>query len=95
MRIEFLESFVEKLDKQLAYIAQDKPFAARKFKSELFQQIKLLAAHPFLHKKSIYFNREDVRDMTFKGYTIVYKVDEKENLISVFAFLKFESGIQP
>ncbi len=32
--------------------------------------------------------------MTFKGYTIVYKVDINANLISVFALVKLEDGIK-
>ncbi len=93
MKVEFQDSFVLKLNRQVQYIAKDKPKAARKFKNALLDQCKRLPKHPYLHKKSIYFNREDIRDLPFKGYTVVYKVNESNNLISIFALLKFEEEI--
>ena len=92
MKVELQDAFLQKLNRQVLYIAADKPNAARKFKKDILQQCRKLIDHPFKFKKSIYFNREDIRDMTFKGYTIVYKVDKK--LISVFAFIKHEIEIK-
>jgi plasmid stabilization system protein ParE len=94
MRIEIQDSFIEKLERQISFIAADKPKAARKFKANLLKSIQQLSIHPFKNKKSIYFNREDIRDLTFKGYTIVYKVNQAENLISVFALIKQEQGLK-
>ena len=31
---------------------------------------------PYACRKSIFFDREDIRDLVFKGYIIVYKVDD-------------------
>ena len=87
MKIEFRDSFVKKLNKQVDYIA------ARKFKTDILDRCKQLTNQPFKYKKSIYFDRDEIRDMTFKGYTIVYKVDINANLISVFALVKHEDGI--
>jgi len=42
MKIEILLAFREKLGYQLAYIAKDKPEAARKFKKEIIKRIKQL-----------------------------------------------------
>lgn len=94
MKIEFRDSFVKKLNKQVDYIAADKPKAARKFKTDILDRCKQLTNQPFKYKKSIYFDRDEIRDMTFKGYTIVYKVDINANLISVFALVKHEDGIK-
>lgn len=93
MKVELQDAFLQKLNRQVLYIAADKPNAARIFKRDILQKCRKLAEHPFKFKKSIYFDREDIRDMTFKGYTIVYKVDSDKELISVFAFLKFEEKL--
>jgi len=47
----------------------------------------------YLGNKSIFFNRTDIRDLIFKGYVIVYKIDEKENEIQVFGFSKYKEHL--
>jgi plasmid stabilization system protein ParE len=90
MKVDILLSFREKLGYQVAYIAKDKPQAARKFKNEFIKRIKQLPKNPYSNRKSIYFDRTDIRDLIFKGYTIVYKIDEIKNTIIVFGFTRFE-----
>jgi hypothetical protein len=36
MKIELTEGFLHKLNEQVAFIAQDKPSAARKFKDDIY-----------------------------------------------------------
>jgi len=45
---------------------------------------------PFRHRKSIFFDREDIRDLVFKGYLIVYKVNQEVEEIEVFGFTKYQ-----
>ena len=65
------------------YIAKDKLSASKKFKKELFEQIKNLPNFPYKFRKSYYFDDEKVRDMIFKGYTIVYEVNLDDNMIII------------
>ena len=92
MKIELQDDFLSKLNNQVRFIAEDKPSAARQFKNDILQRCRDLKYHPFKYKKSIYFNRDDIRDMTFKGYTIVYKIEEK--VIIVFALIKHENNLK-
>ncbi len=46
---------------------------------------------PFANRKSIFFDREDIRDLIFKGYMIVYKIDKNKKVIDVFGFTKYEN----
>ena len=90
MKLRFTREFRDKLNAQVDYIAKDKPAAARKFKNELISNIKEIPYMPFRHRKSIFFDREDIRDLVFKGYLIVYKVNQEVEEIEVFGFTKYQ-----
>ena len=46
-----------------------------------------------LFKKSIYFDNETIRDYVFKGYTCVYEIDVKQNVVNVFGFIKYKQSL--
>lgn len=91
MRLRILNSFRDKLNDQVEYIAKDKPSAARRFKTEIIKRIKGIPKMPYANRKSIFFDREDIRDLVFKGYIIVYKIDDENQTIDVFGFTKYEN----
>ncbi|MBT3802720.1 MAG: type II toxin-antitoxin system RelE/ParE family toxin [Bacteroidetes bacterium] len=90
MKIRITKSFRNKLNDQVEYIAKDKISAARKFKSEVLNTIRQIPSMPFKNRKSIFFDRDDIRDLTYKGYIIVYKFNKSEDLIEVFGFTKYQ-----
>lgn len=83
MQIIYKKAFEKQLLHIVNYIAQDKPSASIKFANELEELIFLIPDNPLKYKSSIYFNNENVRDMTHKGYTIIYKVSFQKNTIEV------------
>lgn len=91
MKIRVQDSFLKKLNRQVAYIAKDKPEAARKFKNRLLKHLNSLKDFPYKHRKSIYFEEEEIRDMIFERYTIVFKIEKEE--IIVFGFVKDEETL--
>jgi plasmid stabilization system protein ParE len=92
-RIVLSDGFVGKLSEQVEYIALDKPFAARKFKNDVLLLIRSLAKMPYKHRKSIYFDKSEIRDMVFKGYKIIYKIDTSRKSIMVFGLIKEEENL--
>lgn len=88
MKIRFEESFIDSLALKLEYIAKDKPLAARKFKDELIASCRDIIHMPYKHRKSIYHDDENIRDLIFKGYTIIYMIEDE--LISIFALIHQE-----
>ena len=90
MKIKILKSFRNNLNDQVEYIARDKPGAARKFKTEVLLRIKEIPKMPFSNRKSIFFDREDIRDLIIKGYVIVYNIDIEKKEIHVFGFTKYK-----
>ncbi|MBN1340176.1 MAG: type II toxin-antitoxin system RelE/ParE family toxin [Bacteroidales bacterium] len=93
MKLRITKSFRNKLNDQIKYIAQDKPDAARKFKSQILEPVKDIPRMPYKNRKSIFFEREDIRDLIVKGYIVVYKINKKENSIEVFGFIKFQESL--
>lgn len=93
MKIKLTESFVLKLNAIVDYIAYDKPAVARQFKRDILNRINSLDKMYFRNRKSIYFDNVDIREFIFKGFKIVYKIDEKNQLINVFAIIKSEENI--
>ncbi|MFV5685610.1 type II toxin-antitoxin system RelE/ParE family toxin [Flavobacterium sp. GB2R13] len=93
MRIKFQDEFLFELNDQVYYISKDKSVAARKFKNDLLRKIRKDLKEPFLFKKSIYYNDENIRDYVFKVYTVVYYIDKVENSVFVFGFIKHKHSL--
>jgi len=91
MKIKITKQFSDKLNKQVDYIAKDKPSTARKFKNEIILRIKGIINMPYRNRKSIFFDNKEIREFIFKGYIVVYKVDETKDTIEVFGFTKYEA----
>ncbi|MEO8233994.1 MAG: type II toxin-antitoxin system RelE/ParE family toxin [Flavobacterium sp.] len=93
MRVDFTKEFFNLLSEQVSYIAKDKPQASRKFKNSLLKSLKKDLQFPFNYKKSIYFNNISIRDYVFKGYTIVYFINEPKDTVEVFEFIKYMESL--
>ena len=87
MEIVILEEFAIKLSQQVAYISTDKPKAAKKFKEDILQLIENISNMPLLHRQSIYFDDENIREAIFKGYKVVYRINISANRVEVFGFI--------
>jgi plasmid stabilization system protein ParE len=90
MRIIFKDTFINRLGNQLDFIAQNNPANSRKFKNELFTLLKAILSNPRKHRKSIWYNDENIRDLIFKGYTIVFRIND--DTIEVFGFVKYQNS---
>jgi len=88
MRIINNPDFSEELKEILKYIANDKPSASKQFSKELKNNTKLILENPYMYPPSFYFNDKDVRDMTYKKYTIVYQVSLERNTIEMMKIFK-------
>ena len=85
MKIIESKLFKQKLRFIALNIKKDKPTASVRFIKDLRQQIKNIPNMPKKYRKSYYHNDENIRDMIFKGYTIIYKIyDDYINIIKIF-----------
>jgi plasmid stabilization system protein ParE len=74
MKIVFEDKFLNNFNHILDFIAQDKKSASIKFKSQIKKKIGFLPQAPYIHRKSFYFQDDTYRDLIYKGYTIIYKI---------------------
>jgi plasmid stabilization system protein ParE len=91
MKILLKDTFLNRLDNQTDFIAIDSPKSARKFKKEILHAINKIIDNPRSCRKSIYFDDETIRDLIFKGYTIVFKINTEN--IEVFGFVKYQNNV--
>ena len=47
-----------------------------------------IPSNPYQYRKSIYFENESIRDLIFKGYTVVFRITAER--IEVFGFVKYQ-----
>lgn len=76
MNLRILKSFQDKFSEQVNYIAKVKPGAARKCNTDILKRIREIPSMPFACRRSIFFDGEDMCDLIYKGYIVVYKVDK-------------------
>jgi hypothetical protein len=56
----------------------------------LLKEIKKIPSHPYAYRKSIYFDEHCVRDLIYRGYIVVFHINEKDDAIDVFGFVKHQ-----
>ncbi|MGE4473091.1 MAG: type II toxin-antitoxin system RelE/ParE family toxin [Sulfuricurvum sp.] len=88
MTVRLQNSFIAKLRFVLERIAEDKKSAAHSFRREILHECQNLSDFPYRCRRSIHYNDDNIRDLIFKGYTIIYKIMDDE--IKVFALTKYE-----
>lgn len=88
MVVRLQNSFIAKLRFVVERIADDKKSAAHAFRREILRECYSLSDFPYRCRRSIHYNDDNIRDLIFKGYTIIYKIVDDE--IKVFALTKYE-----
>jgi mRNA-degrading endonuclease RelE of RelBE toxin-antitoxin system len=90
MKITYHAGFISAFTKILDYIALDSKNSAIKFKVDVKAKIEDLPYMPFKYKKSFYFEDDNIRELTFKGYVVVYEINLKEDNITVIGIKKYK-----
>ena len=82
--------YLAKLQNIMEFIAEDSTIRALEFQLNLDKKINSLHNMPFIFRKSIYFDDENIRDLVFKGYVIPYKIDKINNMITIIGRNKYQ-----
>lgn len=93
MKIIYQAKFINSFNQIWDYITLDSKTRANQFKKEVKQKIEELPNMPFKFRQSIYFEDENIRDLIFKGYTIVYKIDKEQDTIIIIGIKKRQDSL--
>ncbi len=83
------KEYLDSLKNILSYISKDSKNRALDFRSQIDNKINNLANFPYKFRPSVHTENENVRDMIFKGYTIIYLVEIENNRISILDIFKW------
>jgi len=79
MKIIWSPLAIERASEIAEYIALDNPTAATKWVERVFEKVKNLSSLPEAGRKVPEVNRNEIRDLIFGNYRIIYRI-EKSNI---------------
>ncbi len=83
MQIIRTPNYISELQVILNYISLDKFSASKKFKIDIDKMINNLVNFPYKFRPSYYYEDENIRDMIFNGYSIIYRINQKKDVIEI------------
>jgi plasmid stabilization system protein ParE len=81
--IEKSPRFKDELEVIVDFIAKDSVNRALAFYDELLVKINKIPENPYIHRKRLKLNDENIRELIFKGYTVPYEIDKTNNKIII------------
>ena len=81
--------YLSELRNILSFISKDSVSRAFTFKKQLDFKIENLIHFPYKYRQSIHHTDKEVRDLIYKGYTIIYRIDIAKNEIAVVEIFKW------
>ena len=89
MKIIRKKEYTTTLKSILSFIAKDSISRALNFKNQLDNKINDLVNFPYKFRQSLYYDDKDIRDLIFKGYTVPYLIDNKNQKIIILDIFKW------
>lgn len=83
MILEQSSRFEEEFEIIIDFIALDSVNRALEFYDELILKIRNIPHSPYLYRKRNNSESRTTRELIFKGYTIPFEIDEKNNKIII------------
>lgn len=77
MKITWLPRAIQRASEIARHIAQDDAEAATRWVDGLFETTAILVDHPYAGRMVPELGREEIRELLYHSYRIVYKVESK------------------
>lgn len=77
MDIIYSQRFIDEFKDILEFIAKDSLTNSLNFEAELKSKINALGFMPYRFRQSTKIDDKNVRDMVFRGYVIIYAVEQE------------------
>lgn len=81
MSIITTDEFEMRLSKIVSFIAIHSVNVARNFYKELYAKIAKIPQMPYNYRKNELMGDENIRDMIYKGYVVVFKITAESIII--------------
>jgi plasmid stabilization system protein ParE len=81
--LEKSDRFKDELEVIIDFIALDSVNRALIFYDEIIAKINKITDNPYLHRKRPSLNDDNVRELIYKGYTVPFEIDTKNNKIII------------
>ena len=88
MKILFTEDFKENLKEILKFIKQGSKDRAYTFRDSLKNEIIKIPERPYSYRENLTMKDTQLRDLIFKGYVVVFVIDEGEQTITIISIYK-------
>ncbi len=85
MKVEWSPLALERVEDIAQYIAQDKPDAAERWVTELFDTVERLAEYPESGRIVPEVGIRRIREVIFGAYRVIYSVKDKVEVLTVRA----------
>lgn len=89
MKILFTDYFKENLKEILEFIKQDSKDRAYNFRDSLKNEIMKIPERPYSYRENLTMKDTQVRDLVFKGYVVVFVIDDGEQTITIISIYKY------
>ena len=83
MILEKSDRFRDEFEVIIDFIALDSVNRALTFYDEIIAKINKITDNPYLHRKRPSLNDDNVRELIYKGYTVPFEIDTKNNKIII------------
>jgi addiction module RelE/StbE family toxin len=77
MKILWTKLALNRIEEIANYIAEDNPSASQKWKREVYQKTQNLRSFPKMGRMVPEVNRDEVREIFYGNYRIIYRIEPK------------------
>jgi len=81
MKIIWSRVAIERIEEIADFIAEENPTASQKWKALIYQKVQRLRKFPKSGRKVPEANRDEIREVLYKNYRIIYGIEQE--LISI------------
>ena len=82
--IEYRQDAKENLVEIEEYISRDSIYYANKTTEEIMNKVTYLSMFPYMGRKVPEYNNTNLRELIYKSYRILYKVNSNIHILNVF-----------
>ena len=88
VNIELKQNAKEDMRQIKEYISRDSIYYANKTIEEIIKRIKNLSLFPYIGRKIPEYNNINLREIIYKSYRILYKVNSNIYILNIFTILE-------